>query len=144
MKTTITASLVINFILVSTVLEDAFPGFGSPLFWIGQSLVIAGAAFDLAHYRILKKRLANLETPNELVTDAGAFRYIRHPMYLGESVVNLGFLVLAPNCFSAVTWTLFLLVIIRLSKFEDRRMSDFFGDHFSEWARQTQLLLPKP
>lgn len=107
-----------------------------------QAIAVIGGLIHLIHYVALKRRTANLSVPDQLVTDTLLFRWIRHPMYLGDAILALGFLLLVRDA-AALLLTLFILIAVVLqARVEDRRMEAAFGLAFQQWKRRTGLLVP--
>ena len=109
---------------------------------VGQALVLLGAALNLVHYGILKRRSGCLKEPHTLVRTGGLFGYVRHPMYLGDVGIYLGLTLLAPDAVALALLVLGLVAIERQSRLEDRELGARFGEDFSTWASNTRLLLP--
>ena len=76
--------------------QAAYFAFGlpAPIFSIpialSQVLVISGAVIFFTHFTILKRANPLLNRPGRLVQNKGLFRWIRHPMYMGEMLLDLG------------------------------------------------------
>ncbi|MDJ0973818.1 MAG: methyltransferase [Planctomycetota bacterium] len=109
---------------------------------VGQALVLLGAALNLVHYGILKRRSGCLKTPTTLVRTGGLFRYVRHPMYLGDVAIYAGLTLLAPDVIAFGLLALGLVAIERQSRLEDRELGARFGEDFRTWAADTHLLVP--
>jgi len=78
---------------------------------------------------------------HRLVKD-GLYRRIQHPIYLGETIRNLGF-VLIPSSIYGVLFiavaTIFLLFRIGI---EERMLIEVFGDEYREYQRNTKRMIP--
>lgn len=111
-------------------------------FWLGEVMMVTGASFNLWHYYALKQRLACLEDPNQLVTDVGFFRWVRHPMYFGEWILIVGCsaLCLDWRLFAALLFSTIVLQL--LCRAEDRALRVTFGDDHVVWSRRTKHLFP--
>lgn len=116
---------------------------GRPLL-AGQMLVVAGATVSLLHYVILKRRAGPLGAPVMLVTDAGLFRWIRHPMYLGDLLLGCGCVLLGHHPAGWLLWVLFAAAVVGAARAEDKMMHQRFGRHFIAWRLRTGLLVPCP
>ena len=98
-------------------------GRGTPLvslpIIVGQAVILFGAAFSALHYR-----------------------WIRHPMYLGDFVVIVGFALLCPTVFSALAIPVAVIALVRLADHEDRQLEGQFGERYQTWADRSTRLVP--
>jgi protein-S-isoprenylcysteine O-methyltransferase Ste14 len=81
------------------------------------------------------------EKTTELVT-AGAFRYIRHPLYSSLLFLAWGVFFKAPSWVGgllALAATLCLVVTAKVEEVEDIR---FFGPAYEEYRKQTKMFIP--
>lgn len=103
----------------------AFAGTFAPLLVIKTATpqwIVAGAAlmsFGLVIHVFAKlslRRSFGLVAANRGVKSDGAYRYVRHPMYLGYILSHAGFLCLAPHAWNfavyAVAWTCIVFRIL--------------------------------
>ena len=72
----------------------------------------------------------------------GLYKHVRHPLYLGEILRNLGFAIV----FSSVYGTLIVLLastflFFRMS-IEEKMLISFFGQEYREYKRRTKKLIP--
>ncbi|MXW06585.1 MAG: isoprenylcysteine carboxylmethyltransferase family protein [Gammaproteobacteria bacterium] len=82
----------------------------------------------------------------ELVTH-GMFSYSRNPIYCGMLIVGLGFLVLVPHTFMAMSFILaFIGIDLQVRKIEEPHLERVFGEEYDEYTRRTNryiLWVPK-
>jgi protein-S-isoprenylcysteine O-methyltransferase Ste14 len=119
------------------------PAISAPPRLLGQVLVVVGGAIALGHYALLKRRNHYLSRPCELITEPGLYRYLRHPMYLGDLFVFGGLTMLAPGPISLACLAIGVYAVYRQSRVEDRYMVQRFGSAQELWAARTGLLLPR-
>jgi len=79
---------------------------------------------------------------HRLVTD-GLYTHIRHPIYLGETIRNLGIVLI----FSSIYGLLFIaaatpLLLFRIRN-EEKMLTKAFGDEYKEYQRKTKKLIPR-
>jgi len=78
---------------------------------------------------------------HQLVTD-GLYKQIRNPIYLGEILRNLGFVLI----FSSVYGSLLILLASTLLLFrinlEEKILGVEFGEEYNEYKRNTKSLIP--
>lgn len=77
---------------------------------------------------------------HRLVKD-GLYKRVRHPIYLGETVRNLGFVLIPSSIYGAsfiAVATVFLLFRIEI---EERMLIETFGDEYREYQRNTKRIV---
>lgn len=110
---------------------------------LARALVITGGACSIYHFLLLRAGNKAPGTARKLITEGGLYRYIRHPMYLGDSILYAGLCLLAP---SVLTISLTLIgwgALYFQAGAEDEAMARQFGPTFEQWYAQTGLLLPR-
>lgn len=78
---------------------------------------------------------------HKLVED-GLYKHVRHPIYLGETVRNLGIVLLFSSIYGLVliaAATVFLL--FRMQK-EEKMLTERFGKEYQEYQRKTKRIIP--
>lgn len=133
-------------LLIALVIEHFLLGYmptraAFPL-WIGQTLGVSGGLVTLTHYVYVKCHTWNLSDPDDLITEFGLFRYIRHPMYTGDLIINAGLLFLVPGVLSLLIWCVGAVAIWRQALVEDRYVASRFEERHERWRERTFLLLP--
>ena len=109
---------------------------------LSQLLVLFGGAIFLTHFCLLKRENRRLNQPAHLVTDDGLFPWIRHPMYAGEMMLDIGLGSFALHPASLAVLALALFALYKQAQHEDRSLSRHFGNEFNDWAQHTGLLVP--
>jgi protein-S-isoprenylcysteine O-methyltransferase Ste14 len=120
-----------------------------PLSLLGLALLVFGGYLRFTSRKQLmgagltmlgSSRLVTVEG-QRLVTD-GLYRRIRHPLYLGEIIRNLGFtLVLATGYGFALVLFGSVFLFFRIRR-EERMMLEEFGDEYREYMARTWRLIP--
>jgi len=81
----------------------------------------------------------------EVLNTTGVYSIVRHPLYLGNFLVVLGWSLATGNVWLVIiTALLFLLYYERIALREEAFLHGRFGDAFTEWARRTPACLPRP
>ena len=111
---------------------------------LSQVLVISGAVIFFTHFIILKRANPLLNRPGRLVQNKGLFRWIRHPMYLGEILLDIGLASFCFNPLSILVLVAALIVLVKQALHEDHLLSDRFGMPFENWAHHSSLIFPLP
>jgi protein-S-isoprenylcysteine O-methyltransferase Ste14 len=109
---------------------------------LADSLLVAGLAFSIYAAASLGRCFGLSAEARGLVT-SGAYRLVRHPLYLGETVGAAGILlpVLAPVTF--LTFGVFCLLQATRAVLEERTLTATFPE-YGEYRRSTPALLPWP
>lgn len=79
----------------------------------------------------------------ETLIVAGPFRFVRHPLYLGNMLLALGFGAAAPLfgwAFIVIADALFIRVLI---VYEDRRLAACHGENFATYRREVRAMFPR-
>lgn len=106
-----------------------------PLLYAAAPLVLAGVGMRLwASGVIMKNR--------ELAT-SGPYRYVRHPLYVGNILVVAGFVLASGNWWTMPVALAFLLFYYPPAiEYEERKLESIFGAAWHEYTRTTRALLP--
>lgn len=70
------------------------------------------------------------------------YRFVRHPQYLCLGIAGWGLLTVWPRFLSLGIWVTMLFLYAGLARFEERRMAERFGDHYTGWAERRGAFLP--
>jgi protein-S-isoprenylcysteine O-methyltransferase Ste14 len=111
--------------------------------WSATVLQVAGLALTLVAKISLGRAFGILPGARGLVT-TGPYRFVRHPMYLGYFVVNIGFLLSNASVRNmCVLLALFLVQLLRIIR-EDAllKASDFKSDYEAYYSRVPYRLIP--
>ena len=122
----------IAFIFLVTVAGRPLAG----LFWLGVVFVLAGIAVRMWASGHIKKN-------RELATD-GPYAYVRHPLYVGNILLGIGY------CFASGLWwsgPLYLLILLVFYppaiRYEDDKLHRFFKEDWEAWRKKTLALIPR-
>jgi protein-S-isoprenylcysteine O-methyltransferase Ste14 len=138
---------------VAAILDFVFlQNFGFQIFAIlGLILLIIGGLIRMKARLQLKKKAgfdslvgtSKLKVVKEhhLVKD-GLYKHVRHPLYLGEILRNLGFAII----FSSIYGTLIVLLASTFLFFrmdiEEKMLINVFGEEYKEYKKSTKRLIP--
>jgi protein-S-isoprenylcysteine O-methyltransferase Ste14 len=130
-------------ILLGTPLEALVLGGAGSGRRLGVVLFAAGVAMYRLAGRALGEALSPLVSPRPgaaLVT-SGPYRYLRHPMYIGQALIAIG-APLTLGCRWVVWLALPALVVLGIrAGFEDAALARAFPCH-GGWAARTKRLIP--
>jgi len=117
----------LGFVFAAIVLYLATP---SP-----RSLVI-GALIAIVGESIRLWAAGHLEKSKE-VTQSGPYRYTRHPLYLGSSLIGIGMAVVANNVIVAVIVIGYLVLTLTAAmRSEEAHLREKFGDAYDAYAEK--------
>ena len=125
----------LGFVFAAVVLWLATP---SP-----QSLMI-GAAIAIVGESIRLWAAGHLEKSKE-VTQSGPYRYTRHPLYLGSSLIGIGVAIVSNNQIAAViVITYMLLTLTAAMRSEEAHLREKFGDAYDAYAEKRAPQVERP
>ena len=100
-----------------------------------RSLLI-GAAVAVIGESIRIWAAGHLEKSKE-VTMSGPYRYTRHPLYLGSSLIGIGMAVIANNWIVTAIVVLYLaLTLTAAMRSEEAHLREKFGDAYDAYAEK--------
>ena len=138
-----TQLVLILYVLAAAALDwQPRPLFAIPVLVVMFTVPIATVS-NLFHYALLSR--ATHPKPDEagrLQTESGLFRYVRHPMYLGDLVMVSSFVLIWCTPFSLALLVLFMPLLLLLARSEDDQLSQQFGQQHQAWREKTRLLIP--
>lgn len=122
------------------------PGSTSPMRWlIGAALIVLGEAIRLAGVAaagtVTRRRSRNVQ---RLVT-YGAFAWSRNPLYNGNFLIWVGFVVI-----SGVLWFLPIAILIfaieytLIVRYEEGVLESIFGQEYLAYKQRTPRWIPRP
>ncbi len=105
------------------------------LFYIGAGIAALGAAIRMwASGFVMKNK--------ELATN-GPYAYVRHPLYVGNILLLLGFSLASSQWWSfvlmgALLWFYYPPTI----SYEDNKLKGIFGEEWESWSKNIHALIP--
>ena len=120
------------------ILENLLGSTGNPhfsLFHIGGNLLV-GAGFILiaASWKILYTAVKTNE-----IAQTGPYKFVRHPQYVGFSLIILGFLLQWPTIITLIMAPFLLWRYAKLSRTEEGEMTKKFGRQYLNYKSQTYI-----
>ncbi len=121
-------------LLVIVVLSQ--PWHAPGLFWPGAALAGVGIAIRLWASGHVKK-------DKELAT-GGPYALVRHPLYLGNHLLFIGFCLTSGLWWSPLVWLgVTLLYYPPAIRHEDAKLESLFGEAWRRWRAVTPAIVPR-
>jgi protein-S-isoprenylcysteine O-methyltransferase Ste14 len=120
-------------------------GFAEQTFAIRNRGRTGSAAIRLHAIRTLARHFTSRVTllEDHALVREGAYRWIRHPSYLGQILILVGFGALLANAVSLIAAPLLTTVALLLRiRVEERALAEHFGQAYEDYRRVTARLLP--
>lgn len=105
------------------------------LFIVGTVIAAVGAAIRLWASGHVKK--------NKVLATDGPYAYVRHPLYVGNILLLVGFSVA-----SGLWWSYLLMALLLwfyyppAISYEDNKLHTLFGEQWENWSRDIHALIP--
>lgn len=116
---------------------------------VGVASVVVGGSIKTLSRMTLKRagfglvnssRLRVVEN-QKIVTD-GIYGHIRHPLYLGEMMRNIGFAVAAYSLYGLIPTLIGNALLLFRIRIEERMLTEAFGGEYEEYMNKTKKLVP--
>jgi protein-S-isoprenylcysteine O-methyltransferase Ste14 len=77
------------------------------------------------------------------VIETGAFRYVRHPLYLASILVYLGLTASTASLFSAIVFVGICIFHNYIANYEEQLLEARFGEEYRRYKQRTGKWVPK-
>ena len=77
---------------------------------------------------------------NPRVIREGAFKIVRHPVYLGSILTYLGFLMFSMSVLAAVVWLIIISFYYFISAYEEKLLLQKFGDEYKNYMKEVPMM----
>jgi protein-S-isoprenylcysteine O-methyltransferase Ste14 len=104
-------------------------------------LIVAGTLFAIWSLAFLGRSFGVLPEARALVT-GGPYRWVRHPVYLGELVSGFGIAIAKPHAAVVAVYVLFVLFQYWRTIFEERALAEAFPSQYPPYRLRTGRLVP--
>ncbi len=123
------------FLRQSTFLSDYVPLY-IRLIILGLTIITALYLFRSGHVVV-----SHEQRPNGVLA-TGAFRYVRHPLYLASILIYIGLTVSTVSLFSLVLLLGILVFHNYIAGYEEKLLDEKFGEEYRKYKRKTRKWLP--
>ena len=124
------------FLRVSTFLSDVVPVY-IRIVVLAASLVLAACLGGSGH------RVVDPDRRTAGVVKTGAFRYVRHPLYLASILAFLGVALATASLLSLATCGGIAVFYDYIASYEEKLLLEKCGEEYSAYRRETGKWLPK-
>jgi protein-S-isoprenylcysteine O-methyltransferase Ste14 len=106
-------------------------------------LIILGAALAAAFY-LFKSGHVVVSGEQRLTTvvSSGAFRYVRHPLYLGSILIYLGFTISTASLFCLGLLGIIVVFYNYIAAYEEKLLEVKFGEAYVAYQKNTGKWVP--
>ena len=119
----------------STFLAETIP-LVLRLIILGLALVAAAYLFKSGHVVV-----SDDKRPTEVVS-IGAFRYVRHPLYLGSFLIYFGMTVSTASLFCLILLVVIVVFYNYIAGYEEKLLEVKFGEAYVAYQKNTGKWLP--
>lgn len=106
--------------------------------------LLAGAAVAMIGESIRLWAAGHLEKSKE-VTRSGPYRFTRHPLYLGSSLIGIGFAIASNHLVVAIIVVAYLLLTLTAAmRSEEAHLRDKFGDAYDAYVEKRSAPMDRP
>ncbi len=124
------------FLHKSTFLSHYVPLYAR-LVILGFALITGACLFKSGH------AVAHREEPLTSVVSTGAFRYVRHPLYLASILSYLGTAISTASLFSLAFVVIIFLFYNYIASYEEKLLEMRFGNSYWEYKNRTGKWVPR-
>jgi protein-S-isoprenylcysteine O-methyltransferase Ste14 len=124
------------FLRKTTFLSDYFP------LYLRLSISALTIAIALYLFRSGHIAVSHHQRPDNVLT-GGAFRYVRHPLYLASILINFGLSVSTASLFSLAFIIVAIIFYDYIAGYEEGLMELKFGEIYSNYKKRTGRWLPR-
>jgi protein-S-isoprenylcysteine O-methyltransferase Ste14 len=105
--------------------------------------LIAGAIVALPGLALRAWASGHLRKNSALAT-TGPYAYTRNPLYLGSSLMGVGFTIASGRWFLGFVFAaLFLGIYVPVMRVESATLAELFGESYQKYAQAVPLFLPR-
>jgi protein-S-isoprenylcysteine O-methyltransferase Ste14 len=108
----------------------------------GSTLVIIGLAMA-AFGQIFRIYAAGFIHKNKRLASTGPYALVRHPLYLGNFLILIGFALAANNLYVWIGVALFFMIWYPAAiAYEDSKLESIFEDEWRAWSKDIRAIIP--
>lgn len=109
---------------------------------IGSPIVLLSFYFESKAHKVLEKAHVEPDEIKKLVT-GGIYSRIRHPIYLGRILLNIGFLIMFPIIPMLIIAIFFIIIWYLMALYEEMLLTKKFGKKYKNYKKKVPMFIPK-
>jgi protein-S-isoprenylcysteine O-methyltransferase Ste14 len=112
--------------------------------FVGAALFVIGFTILLVAQITLRHSYSStlvIREDHQLITH-GVYRFIRHPIYLGNILVFIGIALYASSLYGLLVMSALIPVFLNRIRMEERLLTEEFGDEYRTYKEATSKLIP--
>ena len=110
--------------------------------FIGTPIVLSSFYLEVESHNVFKKSHFKPEEIRNLIT-GGIYSKLRHPVYLGRILLNMGFLIMFPIMQMLFVTIVFILIWLLVAKYEEIILIKKFGKKYKSYKKKVPMFIPK-
>lgn len=114
----------------------------SGLIWLFVTVPLGVVFFAFGVYLVRKSEAVVFSNEEGKVIDAGVYGWVRHPMYLGELLILLGFTVATLSVLSLVVWVVYFVFLDRMAAYEEKDLTRILGQQYIDYRKRVSKWVP--
>jgi protein-S-isoprenylcysteine O-methyltransferase Ste14 len=123
----------VGLLLVAVCAYFAKPDIGTVA--IGLAMALVGQVFRIYAAGFIFK--------NKQLASTGPYALVRHPLYLGNFLILIGFTLAAANLYVAIGVVVFFLIWYPAAiAYEDSKLENIFEEEWREWSKDIRAIIP--
>ena len=123
----------VGLLLVAVCAYFAKPDIGTVA--IGLAMALVGQVFRIYAAGFIFK--------NKQLASSGPYALVRHPLYLGNFLILIGFTLAAANLYVAIGVVVFFLIWYPAAiAYEDSKLENIFEEEWREWSKNIRAIIP--
>lgn len=124
---------VVGLLLVAVCAYFATPDAGTVI--PGLVLAVVGQVFRIYAAGYIHK--------NKQLATTGPYALVRHPLYLGNFLILIGFTIACANWYVTIGVILFFLIWYPAAiAYEDSKLENIFEDEWRAWSKNIRAIIP--
>ncbi len=93
----------------------------------------------LSHRAVLSE-----ESEDKKLVKTGLYAHVRHPMYLSEPLIFIGFILLTFSLISIIPLVIYVILFRSVMNFEEKELEKIFGQAYLDYKKKVLRWLPRP